>query len=158
MSAERILHRIREILVYFMQVKRKAVRVLLLGMGVAVGVVAVALILISGPLMARYQARIDAAPGTSFHRWLQLTSADVCLGTWRPEMAAQRYRAFMRHYPQDPARPYALLRLARSLEAARRCSDAIKTYQQYIDEYPHRADEVADARTGIERVRTLSGR
>ena len=141
-----------------MRVKRTAAKVLLLGMGVAVGVVAVALVLVSGPLMARYQARIDANPGAGGHRWLQLTSADVCLKTWRPEMAAQRYRAFMRHYPQDPARPYALLQLARSLESANRCSDAIKTYQQYIEEYPHREAEVSDARSGIERVRALSGR
>ncbi|HYE98127.1 MAG TPA: tetratricopeptide repeat protein [Planctomycetota bacterium] len=139
--------------------KRKAVRVLLLGMGVAVmGVLAAALVLVSGPLMTRYQARIDANPGTGFNRWLQLATADVCRKTWRPEMAAERYRRFMRLYPQDSARPYALLQLARSQEAANRCSDAIRTYQQYIDEYPHREAEVAEARTGIERVRALSGR
>ena len=87
MSAERILHRIREILVYFMQVKRKAVRVLLLGMGVAVmGVLAAALVLVSGPLMARYQARIDANPGTGFNRWLQLATADVCQGPYGSEL------------------------------------------------------------------------
>ena len=142
-----------------MRVKRKALKVLLLGMGVAaLGTVALSVVLVSGPLMERYQARIDAAPGTPFNRWLQLTTADVCLKTWRPEMAADRYRAFMRHYPEDPERPYALLQLARANEAAGRCSDAIKTYEQYIQEYPHRSGEVADARLGIARVRAYSGR
>jgi tetratricopeptide (TPR) repeat protein len=111
------------------------------------------ILLMSNGAMGWYQRRIDANPGSGFNRWLQLASADVCFRTMRPEMAVDRYRSFMRLYPRDEERPHALFRLARALEESNRNADAIKTYEQFIAEYPHREAEKRDCEMSIDRIK-----
>lgn len=107
--------------------------------------------LISSPMLDRIQKRIDADPGSGFHRNLQMLTADICLATWRPELAAPRYRLFYERYKGDVRRPHALLCYARSLEDAGRNADAIDIYRKYLREYPD-DEEKAEAEIGVNRI------
>lgn len=124
---------------------------------VAGGLLVLALVLLSSGMMRVYQRRIDAAPHRAFHRWLQLASADVCRATWRPDLAAERYRKFMQHYPEDPRRRPAMLRFAGSLEAADQTADALAVYQRFIGDYPE-GEDTRRARESIDRLRHLNSR
>lgn len=115
------------------------------------------LLMLSNGAMTWYQARIDRAPDSGFHRWLQMASADACRKTWRPELASLRYRRYMELYPADEARPVALFYLARSLEEAGRIVDARKTYERFIEEYPDRAEK-ADCEVAIVRIKYPRGK
>jgi tetratricopeptide (TPR) repeat protein len=115
-------------------------------------VVALPVLLLSNPMMAVYQKRIEGNPTSGFSRWLQISSANVCSSTWRPERAAHGYQRFLELYPEDERRPFVLLRLAVSLEAAGRSADAIARYEQFLIEYPDRPER-DEVRTGLARIR-----
>jgi len=108
-------------------------------------------VLLSSPMMDYYQKRIDQNPQAESSRWLQMTSADWCSRTWRPEMAATGYRRFYERYPGDIRRSHALLRYAQSLEDAGRTADAKDMYSKYVTEYPD-LEDAQDARIGINRI------
>jgi hypothetical protein len=108
-------------------------------------------VLLSSPMMDYYQRRIDGDPQSGTSRWLQLTSADWCSRTWRPEMAATGYRRFYERYPGDIRRAHALLRYAQSLEDAGRNADAKDIYSKYVTEYPD-LEDAQEARIGINRI------
>lgn len=123
---------------------------------IAAGVVLPTLVLIpaallSTPLMNLYLRRIDRDPDSSGSKWLLLTSADWCARTWRPEMAATRYRRFYERHAADLRRSYALLRYAQCLEEAGRNADARDIYQKYLVEYSD-AEGTSEARLGINRI------
>jgi hypothetical protein len=107
--------------------------------------------LLSTPVMNSYQRRIDADPNADSSKWLQMSSADWCSRTWRPEMAATRYRLFYERYKDDIRRSYALLRYAQSLEDAGRTADAREVYRKYLLEYPD-LEGRQDAQIGINRI------
>lgn len=107
--------------------------------------------LLSTPTMDWCQRRIDADPGSDSSKDLQLFTADVCLATWRPEMAAPRYRYFYERYTKDLRRAHALLRYAYCLEEAGRMADAIDIYRKYLAEYPGH-EEKEEAVIGINRI------
>ena len=111
-----------------------------------------AMLLLSSPMMDWYQKRIDQAPQTDFHRGMQMLTADVCLATWRPEMAAPRYRFYYERYTKDLQRAHALLCYAQSLEDAGRNADAIDIYNKYLSEYPDH-EEKAEAQIGMNRIK-----
>jgi len=113
--------------------------------------------LLSSPMMDYYQRRIDQDPESESSRQLQLTSADWCSRTWRPEMAATGYRRFYERYSRDLRREYALLRYAQSLEECGRTADAKDTYEKYLIEYPD-LPGAAEARIGINRIKFSSRR
>jgi hypothetical protein len=108
-------------------------------------------VLLSSPMMDYYQRRIDGDPQSGTSRWLQMTSADWCSRTWRPEMAATGYRRFYERYPGDIRRAHALLRYAQSLEDAGRNADAKDIYSKYVTEYPD-LEDAQEARIGINRI------
>ena len=108
-------------------------------------------VLLSSQMMDFYQRRIDRDPEAESSRWLQMTSADWCSRTWRPEMAATKYRCFYERYKGDVRRPHALLRYAQCLEEAGRNADAMDIYRQYVTEYPD-LEGAQEARIGINRI------
>ena len=107
--------------------------------------------LLSTPMMDYYQRRIERNPDSDHSKWLQMTSADWCSRTWRPEMAATGYRRYYERYKTCHRRAYALLRYAQSLEDAGRTADAIDVYRKYLVEY-HDLDGKHDAQIGINRI------
>lgn len=125
--------------------------------GIPLLIVLSPLFLMSSGMMDIYQERIDANPKTDFNKWLQLTSANICYKTLRPEMAAERYRKFMAHYPEDENVRFCLLRLASSLEDAEKTADALVVYQQFVDEYPG-GDDTREAQGGLDRLRYMKPR
>ena len=108
-------------------------------------------LLLSSPMMDYYQRRIDGDPQAESSRWLQMTSANWCSRTWRPEMASTGYRRFYERYPGDIRRAHALLRYAQSLEDAGRTADAKDIYGKYVTEYPD-LEGAHEARIGINRI------
>ena len=114
-------------------------------------VLVVPTVLLSSPMMDYYQRRIDADPQSGTSRWLQMSTADWCSRTWRPEMAATGYRCFYERYPGDIRRAHALLRYAQSLEDAGRTADAKDIYSKYVTEYPD-LEDAQEARIGINRI------
>ena len=131
-----------------MGLRRKSFIVL----GIALPIVLVLpTVLLSSPMMDYYQRRIDRDPEAESSRWLQMTSADWCARTWRPEMAATGYRRFYERYPGDIRRAHALLRYAQSLEDAGRNADAKDIYSKYVTEYPD-LEDAQEARIGINRI------
>ncbi len=112
-------------------------------------------LLLSNGMMGVYQARIEANPTSGFHRWLQLATADACLSTWRPEMAADRYRAFVESCPQDERRRYALFQFAVALEESEKTADAQAVYQRFARDYPDHPD-AAMARAAVDRLRHMN--
>ena len=131
-----------------MSLKRK----LLIIAGLTIPILLLAAVtLLSSPMMDYYQRRIDRNPDTDHSRWLQLTTADWCSRTWRPEMAATGYRRFYERYTRDLRRAHALMRYAQSLEDAGRTADAIDTYRKYIVEYSD-VEGADEARIGINRI------
>ena len=107
--------------------------------------------LLSSPTMDWFQKRIDKDPASAFSRDLEMWTADVCLATWRPEMAATRYRLYYERYTQDLRRAHALLCYAQALEDAGRNADAIDIYRKYLAEYPDH-EEKAEAEIGMNRI------
>ena len=107
--------------------------------------------LLSSPMMDWYQKRIDADQQSDSSKGLQMLTADVCLSTWRPEMAAPRYRWFYERYTKDLRRAHALLRYAYCLEEAGRMADAVDIYKKYLAEYPGH-EEKTEAEIGINRI------
>jgi len=107
--------------------------------------------LISSPTMDWCQRRIDRNPGSDYSRDLEMLTADVCMATWRPEMAATRYRLYYERYKQDLRRAHALLSYAQALEDAGRNADAIDIYRKYLAEYPDH-EEKAEAEIGMNRI------
>jgi len=133
-------------------------RTLLIVLLVAVPILIVTpVVLLSTPMMDYYQKRIDYDPESESSRSLQLSSADWCSKTWRPEMAATGYRRFYERYTRDLRREYALLRYAQSLEECGRTADAKDTYGKYLVEYPD-LHGAAEARIGINRIKFSSRR
>ena len=133
-------------------------RKLLVAVLIALPILIVApVFLLSSPMMDYYQRRIDQDPESESSRSLQLTSADWCSRTWRPEMAATGYRRFYERYTRDLRREYALLRYAQSLEECGRTADAKDTYEKYLIEYPD-LQGAAEARIGINRIKFSSRR
>ena len=128
-----------------------------IGGAVGAGLVILALVLLSNGMMGVYQRRIDAAPASGFHSWLQLATADACRATWRPDMAAERYRKFIQHYPEDTRRRPALLHFAGSLEEADKTADAIAVYLRFTIDYPDGEDS-RQARDSVDRLRHLNSR
>jgi hypothetical protein len=127
-------------------------RKLLIGAIVTLTVlILVPVVLLSSPMMDAYQRRIDRNPDSEHSKWLQMTSADWCSRTWRPEMAATGYRRYYERYKHDVRRSYALLRYAQSLEDAGRTADAIDIYKKYLIEY-HDLDGKQEAQIGINRI------
>jgi hypothetical protein len=114
-------------------------------------VLVVPTVLLSSPMMDYYQRRIDAEPQSGSSRWLQMTSANWCSRTWRPEMAATGYRRYYERYPGDIHRAHALLRYAQSLEDAGRNADAKDIYKKYVTEYPD-LEGAHEAKIGINRI------
>ena len=107
--------------------------------------------LLSSPTMDWCQKRIDKDPASDFSCDLEMFTADVCLATWRPEMAATRYRLYYERYTKDLRRAHALLCYAEALEDAGRNADAIDIYRKYLAEYPDH-EEKAEAEIGINRI------
>jgi TolA-binding protein len=120
----------------------------------AIGIPALILLiafLLSTPMMTWYQKCIDRNPGSDFSRDLQMTTADLCLMTWRPEEAAPRYRFYYERYTKDLRRAHALLRYAMALEDAGRNADARDIYLKYLAEYSDH-EEKAEAEIGLNRI------
>ncbi len=117
--------------------------------------VALPVLLLSNPMMAVYQGHIDAHPRSNFSRWLQITSANVCFSTWRPERAVDSYQRFLDLYREDERRPFALLRLGLSLEGAGRNADAVVRYDQFLVEYPDRPER-SEIQAGLARIRFVN--
>lgn len=131
-----------------MTLKRK----ILLTLGVAIPAVVLSLaFLLSSPSLDWYQKQIDRNPDSEFSRWMQLSTADLCYATWRPEEAAPRYRWFYERYKTDLRRAHALLCYAQSLEEAGRNADAIDIYRKYLAEYPDH-EEKGEAEIGVNRI------
>jgi len=107
--------------------------------------------LLSSPTMDWCQQRIDKDPASDFSRDLEMFTADVCLATWRPEMAATRYRLYYERYTKDLRRAHALLCYAQALEDAGRNADAIDIYRKYLAEYPDHEEKV-EAEIGMNRI------
>jgi hypothetical protein len=107
--------------------------------------------LLSTPVMDWAQNRIDRDPASSSSRDLEMFTADVCLATWRPELAATRYRLYYERYTKDLRRAHALLCYAQALEDAGRNADAVDIYRKYLAEYPDH-EEKAEAEIGINRI------
>jgi hypothetical protein len=107
--------------------------------------------LLSTPMMEYYQQRIDRDPMPESSRRFQLSVADWCDRTWRPERAATGYRLFYERYRQDVRRAHALLRYAQTLEAAGRTADATDIYQKYLAEYPD-LEGKREAELGVSRI------
>jgi hypothetical protein len=107
--------------------------------------------LLSTPMMEYYQRSIDRDPDSERSKWMQMTSADWCSRTWRPEMAATGYRLYYERYKNDIRRATALLRYAQSLEDAGRSADARDIYRKYLTEYPD-LEGKHDAQIGINRI------
>ena len=127
-------------------------RKIFIGLGIAVPILLVLpTVLLSSPMMDYYQRRIDRDPDPESSRWLQMTTADWCARTWRPEMAATGYRRFYERYRGDIRRAHALLRYAQSLEEAGRTADARDIYAKYVTEYSD-LEGAQDARIGINRI------
>ena len=127
-------------------------RKLLIAAGIAVPLLLIGTaFLLSSPTMDWCQKRIDADPNSDSSKDLQLLTADVCLATWRPEMAAPRYRYFYERHTRDLRRAHALLRYAQCLEEAGRMADAIDIYKKYLAEYPGH-EEKTEAEIGINRI------
>jgi tetratricopeptide (TPR) repeat protein len=123
-------------------------------LGAAIGIPTLLLLtvfLLSSPMMDWAQKRIDLDPASDFSRDLEMTTADVCMATWRPEMAATRYRLYYERYRKDLRRAHALLCYAQALEEAGRNADAIDIYRKYLAEYPDH-EERGDAEIGINRI------
>lgn len=125
---------------------------ILITLGTFVGIIVLPIYLCSNGMMDYYQKRIDREPNTNFNKWLQIASADVCYKTMRPELSAEYYRRFRDRYKDDPRRPYAFLRYAKSLEDCGRNADAIEEYKRYMEEYPEREDS-KEAFNGIDRIK-----
>ena len=117
-----------------------------------VGVIVLPVFLCSNSMMEYYQQRIDKEPNTDFNKSLLMTCADLCYKTMRPELSAEYYRKFRDRYKDDPRRPHAFLRYAKSLEDCGRNADAIEEYRRYMEEYPEREDS-KDAFNGIDRIK-----
>lgn len=122
--------------------------------GIFMFIIVLPVFLCSTMMMGTYQGWIDKEPNTNFHKWLQLTSADVCYKTMRPEMAAEYYRKFRDIYKDDERRPYAYLRYAQALEECNRNADSIAEYERYMQEYPDR-DDKKEAEKGIDRIKYM---
>jgi len=123
-------------------------------LAVAIGLSSLLLLaawLLSTPMMDWYQDRIDGNPESGFYRDLEMTTADACLATWRPELAATRYRLYYERYRTDIRRAHALLAYAQALEDAGRNADAIDIYRKYLAEYPDH-DEKGEAEIGVNRI------
>lgn len=132
-----------------MPLKRK----LLLAAAIALpSLLVLTVFLLSSPVLAWTQKRIDRNPSSDFSRELQMVTADICLMTWRPEDAATRYRLYYERYTKDVHRAHALLRYAVSLEDAGRTADALDIYAKYLAEYPDH-EEKAEAEFGVNRIR-----
>jgi len=127
---------------------------ILLFVGIFVALLALPMILISSPMMDFYQGRVDKNPNSNFSKWLQLTMANVCYKTMRPERSAVYYYRFLERYRDDERRPWVMLRYGYSLEDANRNAEAIEVYQQVYNEYPER-EEGKDALASINRVRYM---
>jgi len=121
---------------------------------IVLGAIVLPVVLLSTASMERYQQRIDRDPQTPFNRWLQMATADLCLRTFRPGLAAEYYRKFWERYPTDLRRPIAWLGYARSLEECDRSADALSAYQKYLSDYPDREDR-REAAAGIERIKFI---
>jgi hypothetical protein len=132
-----------------MALKRKILVVLLILLPILILVPA---ILLSTPMMDRYQRRIDRDPNSDSSKRLQLTVADWCARTWRPEMAATGYRRYYERYKSDIRRAYALLRYAQTLEDCGRTADAKDIYEKYLAEYPD-LDGAQEAKIGVNRIK-----
>jgi hypothetical protein len=131
-----------------MPLKRK----LLISAAIALPTLVVLLaFLLSSPMMAWYQKRIDRNPESDFSRDLQMLTADLCLMTWRPEEAAPRYRYYYERYTKDLRRAHALLRYAMALEDAGRNADARDIYLKYLAEYSDH-EEKTEAEIGLNRI------
>jgi hypothetical protein len=131
-----------------MTLKRK----ILVTLGIAVPfLLLLTVFLLSTPTLDLIQRRIDRNPDPEFSRWLQLTTADLCYATWRPEESAPRYWTFYERYTRDLRRAHALLCYAQSLEEAGRNADAIDIYHKYLAEYPDH-EEKGEAEIGINRI------
>jgi hypothetical protein len=102
-------------------------------------------------MMDWYQQRIDRDPGSGFSRDLEMFTADACLATWRPELAATRYRLYYERYTKDIRRAHALLSWAQATEDAGRNADAIDIYHKYLAEYPDH-EEKGEAEIGVNRI------
>jgi len=127
-------------------------RRILLSLAFAVpGLLLAAAFLLSTPSMVWIQSRIDRNPDPEFSRWLQLTTADLCYSTWRPELAAKRYRTFYERYTTDLRRAQALVCYAQSLEDAGQYADAIEMYRKFLREYPDHGQK-SEAEIGINRI------
>jgi len=132
-----------------MPLKRK----LLLAAAIALAsLLVLTVFLLSSPVLAWTQKRIDRDPSSDFSRELQMLTADVCLMTWRPEDAATRYRLYYERYTKDLRRAHALLRYAVALEDAGRTADALDIYAKYLAEYPDH-EEKAEAEIGVNRIK-----
>jgi hypothetical protein len=107
--------------------------------------------LLSSPVLGWVQKRIDHDPSSGLSRDLQMTTADLCLATWRPEEAATRYRLYYERYTKDLRRAHALLRYAIALEDAGRSADACDIYKKFLREYPDH-EEKAEAEIGLNRI------
>lgn len=112
---------------------------------------ALAVFLLSNPMMDWYQKRIDTNPKTGFAKWLQLASADACRMTLRRERAILGYRTFLERYPEDDRRPMVLLIYAETLEASGRDEDARSMYDAFLVQYPEHESQ-ARADSGLNRL------
>ena len=125
--------------------------------GSFVSLIALPLILLSNPMMDYYQGRIDKNPNSGFSKWLQLTMANSCYKTMRPERSAVYYYQYLERYKDDAQRPWVMMRYGLSLEDANRNAEALEVYQQVINDYPDR-EESKDAAQGMDRIRYVKPR
>jgi len=92
-------------------------------------------IALSSPSMGCYQAQIDKNPNSQSAKDWQLTLADICLKTMRPEMAAEMYGKYVDRHPQDPKRAEALWLKAYAHEKAEDKHSTIKTLVKLFNEH-----------------------
>ncbi len=113
---------------------------------------ALAVFLVSNPMIDVYLGRADRDPDSEASRATLLRVGDLCSATGRPERAAAAYRRFYDRCPGDARRPAALFRLAAALEESGRVAEAADLYEKFLLEYPLR-EELEEARRGLNRLR-----
>ncbi len=119
---------------------------------IVMGIIIIPIFLISNPMLDWYVARVNKNPNSGFSKWLLMNSAGTCYKTLRPERSAEMYFRYMELYPDDPERPFVLMRYAMSLEDSNQNANAIAAYQQFMNEYPD-LPEKRDAEQAIDRIK-----
>ena len=122
--------------------------------GIFLAVLGLPVFMVSSPMMDTYQGCINSNPETSFNKWLQLRIGGISYHTGRAERSADAYLKFVRRYPGDERREFALIHYGKALEDAKKYDEAIDAYDWFLAEYPNH-EYTEDARNGIRRIKYI---